>query len=47
MSGAQAFLARVVEALDAFLAALESEDLYFDVDVARDEFRRRGQFNVI
>jgi hypothetical protein len=85
VSGAQAFLARVVEALerasvpymlagsfasthhgtpratqdidivvdptfetlDAFLAALESEDLYFDVDVARDEFRRRGQFNVI
>jgi hypothetical protein len=35
------------ETLDAFLAALESEDVYFDVDVARGEFRHRGMFNVI
>jgi hypothetical protein len=33
--------------LDRFLDALRGDDVYFDADVARDEFRRRGQFNVI
>jgi hypothetical protein len=33
--------------LDRFLDFLKGEDIYFDVDVARDEFKRRGQFNVI
>jgi hypothetical protein len=35
------------ESLDGLLALLPSERLYVDADVARDEFRRRGQFNVI
>jgi hypothetical protein len=85
VSGAEAFLARVVDALnsaavpymlagsfasshhgapratqdidlvvdptfsslDRFLDALRGDDIYLDPDVARDEFRRRGQFNVI
>jgi hypothetical protein len=33
--------------LDRLLALLASDDLYVDVDVAREEFKRRGQFNVI
>jgi len=33
--------------LDRFLEALKGDDIYFDPDVARDEFKRRGQFNVI
>ncbi|WP_394826471.1 hypothetical protein [Pendulispora albinea] len=33
--------------LDRFLASLSSDQVYVDPDVARDEFRRRGQFNVI
>jgi hypothetical protein len=32
---------------DRFLAALGGDDLYFDVDVAREELKRRGQFNII
>lgn len=35
------------ESLDRLLAILRSDRLYVDVDVARDEFRRRGQFNII
>jgi hypothetical protein len=35
------------DSLDRFLVALASDDIYFDADVARDEFKRRGQFNVI
>lgn len=35
------------DSLDGFLAALKGDDVYFDADVAREEFRRRGQFNVI
>jgi hypothetical protein len=35
------------ESLDRFLSLLSGEDLYLDADVARDEFKRRGQFNVI
>jgi hypothetical protein len=35
------------DTLDRFLAALSGDDVYFDADVARDELRRRGQFNVI
>jgi hypothetical protein len=35
------------DSLDRFLAALSGDDLYFDADVARDEIKRRGQFNVI
>jgi hypothetical protein len=35
------------DSLDLLLAALTGEDVYFDVDVARDELRRRGQFNII
>lgn len=35
------------ESLDRFLVALQGEDIYLDADVARKEFRRRGQFNVI
>lgn len=33
--------------LDLLLEALRAEDVYFDADVARDEFKRRGQFNAI
>jgi len=33
--------------LDRFLDALAGDVVYFDRDVARDEFRRRGQFNII
>lgn len=32
---------------DRFLSALGGDDLYFDVDVAREELKRRGQFNII
>lgn len=35
------------ESLDRFLAALKGDDVYFDTDVAREEFKRRSQFNVI
>jgi hypothetical protein len=35
------------ESLDRFLAAVKADPLYFDADVARDEFKRRGQFNII
>jgi len=35
------------ESLDRFLAALQGDDIYLDADVAREEFRRHGQFNVI
>jgi hypothetical protein len=33
--------------LDLFLKGLAGDDVYFDVDVARDELGRRSQFNVI
>jgi hypothetical protein len=33
--------------LDRFLEALKGDDVYFDADTAREELRRRGQFNVI
>lgn len=33
--------------LDRFLAAMKGPDVYLDPDVARDEFKRRSQFNVI
>lgn len=35
------------ESLDQVLALLSDGEVYIDADVARDEFRRRGQFNVI
>jgi hypothetical protein len=35
------------DSLDRFLDALKGDDVYFDADVARQEFKRRGQFNVI
>lgn len=35
------------DSLDRLLASLADGELYLDTDVARDEFRRRGQFNVI
>src|SRR5262249_37847964 len=35
------------DSLDRFLEALRDDDIYFDGDVARDEFKRRGQFNII
>jgi hypothetical protein len=35
------------ESLDRFLDALTGDGVYFDADVAREEFKRRGQFNVI
>ena len=35
------------DSLDRFLEALAGDDAYFDADVARDELKRRGQFNVI
>jgi hypothetical protein len=35
------------DSLDRFLEALAGDDVYLDVDVAREEFKRRGQFNVI
>jgi hypothetical protein len=35
------------QSLDRLLVLLESDDLYLDAEVAREEFRRRGQFNVI
>ncbi len=35
------------DSLDRFLDALKGDDVYFDADVARDEFRRRSQFNLI
>jgi hypothetical protein len=33
--------------LDAFLALLSVLEVYADADVARDELKRRGQFNII
>jgi hypothetical protein len=30
------------ESLDRFVEELESKDIYFDADVARDEFKRRA-----
>ena len=35
------------DSLDHFLEALAGDDIYFDSDVARDELKRRSQFNVI
>ncbi len=35
------------DSLARFLEALKGDDVYFDADVAREEFKRRGQFNVI
>jgi hypothetical protein len=35
------------DSLDAFLREIGTEGVYVDADVARDEFKRRGQFNVI
>lgn len=35
------------DSLDRFLAALKGDDVYLDADVARSEFERRSQFNVI
>ncbi len=35
------------DSLDQFLDGLKGDDVYFDRDVARDELKRRGQFNVI
>lgn len=35
------------ESLDRFLAAMKGDDVYLDPDVARGEFERRSQFNVI
>lgn len=36
-----------IESLDRLLALLTDADLYVDPSVARDELRRRGQFNAI
>jgi hypothetical protein len=36
-----------LDSLDRFLDALKGDDVYFDRDVARDELKRHGQFNVI
>ncbi len=33
--------------LDAFLGSMQGDDVHFDADVAQDEFKRHGQFNVI
>jgi hypothetical protein len=35
------------ESLDGFLRAMKGDDVYIDADVAREEFKRRGQFNII
>lgn len=35
------------DSLDRLLALLMGDDVYFDADVARDEFKRRSQFNVV
>ena len=35
------------ESLDRFLATLTGDDVYLDAEVARDELKRRGQFNII
>lgn len=35
------------DSLDRLLVELARPDTYFDMDVARDELKRRGQFNVI
>lgn len=35
------------ESLEQLLASLGGDGVYLDPEVARDEFRRRGQFNVI
>lgn len=36
-----------LDSLDRFLEALAGDDIYFDADVAREEFERRAQFYVI
>jgi hypothetical protein len=35
------------DSLEKFLHALKGDDVYFDPDVAREEFKRRSQFNVV
>jgi hypothetical protein len=35
------------ESLERLVSALSTDDQYVDPDVAREEFKRRGQFNVI
>ena len=35
------------DSLDAFLKAMQVQDVYVDADVARSELKRRGQFNII
>jgi len=40
-------IAPTLESLERLLTLLAGEDFYFDVSVAREEFARRGQFNVI
>jgi len=35
------------ESLDALLRELAGDDVYLDADIAREEFKRRGQCNVI
>jgi len=35
------------ESLDRLLASLAGDDLYLNADGAREDFKRRGQFNVI
>lgn len=35
------------DSLDKFLNAMASPDVYFDAEIAREEFQRRGQFNLI
>ncbi len=34
-------------ALEAFVSSLDSDTTYCDIDVARDAFARRGQFNLV
>jgi len=36
-----------LESLDRLLSVLDTGEVHVDADVAREEFRRRGQFNVI
>ena len=36
-----------LESLTQLLAVLVSDDVYLDPEIARDEFRRRSQFNVV
>jgi hypothetical protein len=35
------------DSLDRFLEGLRDDDTYVDADIAHEEFKRRGQFNVI